>query len=230
MCFKNEWNGCATKLPYLSDHTFAVSGNFLTLILGCIFSSVLVHVVWRVLVACHPVMRARNKMGDYVLCLQASATHLYFWTNLIRAWATLWGHFDAISRAVPEIPESRFIIWTSKRRFVPVWASLNRGFRGLPQGVIVPKTRQRFRPLNNVAQAIRTFRQIRRYLEPQFVVQTDPEIPDLKMCMWASRRQLTPNFGRIFGPRDWATLSSFWCNLPGGIDPKTGQRFRPRNV
>jgi hypothetical protein len=24
-----------------------------------------------------------------------------------------------------------------------------------------------------------------------------------------------PNFGRIFGPRAWATLSSFGCNLPG---------------
>ncbi len=33
--------------------------------------------------------------------------------------------------AVPEIPDSRLFILTSKRRFVPVWASLNRGFRGL---------------------------------------------------------------------------------------------------
>jgi hypothetical protein len=42
---------------------------------------------------------------------------------------------------------------------------------------------------------------------------------------WFSRRQLTPNFGRIFGPRAWATLSSFGCNLPGPgvIVPKTRQ-------
>ncbi len=32
---------------------------------------------------------------------------------------------------VPEIPDSRFIIYALKRRFMPVWASLNRGFRGL---------------------------------------------------------------------------------------------------
>jgi hypothetical protein len=44
----------------------------------------------------------------------------------------------------------------------------------------------------------------------------------------SSRRQLTPNFGRIFGPRAWATLSSFGCNLV--IVPKTSQLFRPRNV
>ena len=31
----------------------------------------------------------------------------------------------------PEIPDSRFIVYASKRRFVPVCASLNRGFRGL---------------------------------------------------------------------------------------------------
>jgi hypothetical protein len=34
-------------------------------------------------------------------------------------------------RAVPEIPESRFIVFAFKRRFVPACASLNRGFRGL---------------------------------------------------------------------------------------------------
>jgi hypothetical protein len=32
---------------------------------------------------------------------------------------------------VPEIPESRFIVFAFKRRFVPACASLNRGFRGL---------------------------------------------------------------------------------------------------
>ncbi len=31
----------------------------------------------------------------------------------------------------PRIPESRFFFLISKRRFLPVWASLNRGFRGL---------------------------------------------------------------------------------------------------
>ena len=31
----------------------------------------------------------------------------------------------------PEIPDSRFIVYASKRRFVPVCTSLNRGFRGL---------------------------------------------------------------------------------------------------
>ncbi len=34
-------------------------------------------------------------------------------------------------QTVPEIPESRFIVFAFKRRFVPVCASLNRGFRGL---------------------------------------------------------------------------------------------------
>ena len=32
---------------------------------------------------------------------------------------------------VSEIPESRFIVYALKRRFLPVWASYNRGFRGL---------------------------------------------------------------------------------------------------
>jgi hypothetical protein len=47
-----------------------------------------------------------------------------------------------------------------------------------------------------------------------------------------SRRQLTPNFGRIFGPRAWATLSSFGCNLPGPgvIVPKNRQFLGPRYV
>ncbi len=36
-----------------------------------------------------------------------------------------------VFRADPEIPESRFIVYASNRRFGPVWASLNRGFRGL---------------------------------------------------------------------------------------------------
>ncbi len=31
-----------------------------------------------------------------------------------------------------------------------------------------------------------------------------------------SRRQLTPKFGRIFGPRAWATLSSFGCSSFSG--------------
>ncbi len=48
----------------------------------------------------------------------------------------------------------------------------------------------------------------------------------------SSRRQLTPNFGRIFGPRAWATLSSFGCNLPGPgvIVPKTRQFLGPRYI
>ncbi len=36
-----------------------------------------------------------------------------------------------LSEPDPEIPDSGFIVYTSKRRFVPVCASLNRGFRGL---------------------------------------------------------------------------------------------------
>jgi hypothetical protein len=39
--------------------------------------------------------------------------------------------FSDMSEAVPEIPESRFIVFAFKLRFVPACASLNRGFRGL---------------------------------------------------------------------------------------------------
>jgi hypothetical protein len=36
---------------------------------------------------------------------------------------------------VTEIPDSRFIVYAFKRRFMSVWASLNRGFRGLCVGL-----------------------------------------------------------------------------------------------
>ena len=41
--------------------------------------------------------------------------------------------FPAVGNSPPdrEIPDSRFIVYVPKRRFVPVCASLNRGFRGL---------------------------------------------------------------------------------------------------
>jgi hypothetical protein len=42
---------------------------------------------------------------------------------------TIWGL--ATPQPVPEIPESRFIVFAFKLRFVPARASLNRGFRGL---------------------------------------------------------------------------------------------------
>jgi hypothetical protein len=38
---------------------------------------------------------------------------------------------NASSCPVPEITDSRFIVYAFKRRFLPVWESLNRGFRGL---------------------------------------------------------------------------------------------------
>ncbi len=103
MCFENDLNGCATKLPYLSNHTFAVSGNFLTLIFGSTlmllhFSSVLVHVVWRVLVACHPASPVRRWATGIIQNAegQPSATRHLFGTNLLRTWTTL-SLFDEIS-------------------------------------------------------------------------------------------------------------------------------------
>ena len=49
-------------------------------------------------------------------------------------WCRLWFFGQEIQRQispVPEIPDSRLFILTSKRRFVTVWSSLNQGFRGL---------------------------------------------------------------------------------------------------
>jgi hypothetical protein len=41
-----------------------------------------------------------------------------------------WNYTVCVHNIEPD-PESRLIVLTSKRRFAPVWASLNRGFRGL---------------------------------------------------------------------------------------------------
>ncbi len=44
---------------------------------------------------------------------------------------TRWVYKKHTHETDPEIPKSRFIVYAFKRRFVPVWASLNRWFRGL---------------------------------------------------------------------------------------------------
>ncbi len=46
-------------------------------------------------------------------------------------WCFLWTTYThQVWAAVPEIPESRFIVNAFKWRFLPVWASYNRWFRG----------------------------------------------------------------------------------------------------
>jgi hypothetical protein len=44
---------------------------------------------------------------------------------------------SSLMRADPEIPDSRFIVYASKLRYVPACASLNLGFRGLHASVFV---------------------------------------------------------------------------------------------
>ncbi len=81
-----------------------------------------------------------------------------------RAWATLSSFRCGSLLSVPEIPESRFIVFAFKRRFVPACASLNRGFQGL----------------------IRTFRRIRQMFEPRNVVLNIVEFSE--MSEWLGQR------------------------------------------
>jgi hypothetical protein len=61
---------------------------------------------------------------------------------------------------VPEIPESRFIIFPFKRRFMPSCASFNRGFRGLVATIFCNHLAKFMLPKRRFSKAEPTFRTV----------------------------------------------------------------------